>query len=168
MKKIVKFLLNSCFLSLGLFFVLLVTILFLGYKPYIVKSGSMEPCIETGSLAILNTNYKYEDLKIGDIIAYNASIEEDVSVTHRIIGMDNGLIETKGDNNEVSDGFCVSENNYIGLTKYTIPKVGYIFSWMQTKRGMIIFVTIMALLILLDILVTSSNKKQKVVKNNEN
>ena len=54
---------------------------FLGYKPFIVLSGSMEPTIMTGDLAIIK-NENVDNLKVGDIIAF----KNDTSViTHRIV-----------------------------------------------------------------------------------
>ena len=42
----------------------------LGFKPYVVLSGSMEPTIKTGSLCIINQNVKYNEIKEKDIIAF--------------------------------------------------------------------------------------------------
>lgn len=72
---------------------------FLGYKPVVVVSGSMEPYIETGAVAIVK---KTEDIQEGDVIFFRP--EEKAYVLHRYIGQDeNGNIITKGDANETAD-----------------------------------------------------------------
>ncbi len=55
-----------------------------GYEAKQVLSGSMEPVIPTGSIAIMKKSYNLEELKEGDIITYT---KEDHSVTHRIVNV---------------------------------------------------------------------------------
>src|SRR5579862_4663081 len=58
----------------------------LGYKTYVVLSGSMEPAIHTGSV-LMALPVPPESLKVGDVIVYNRS-DVNESVTHRIISVD--------------------------------------------------------------------------------
>ena len=55
---------------------------FFGYKPFIVLSGSMEPTINTGDLAI-SKEIDTSTLKVGDIISFK--IKDNIVVTHRIV-----------------------------------------------------------------------------------
>src|SRR5690242_13530711 len=71
----------------------------LGYKTYVVLSGSMEPAIHTGSVLVA-LPVPPDSLKVNDVIVYNRS---DVSerVTHRIVQInrdgDKPAFITKGD-----------------------------------------------------------------------
>ena len=81
----------------------------IGIKPYIVMSASMEPKIQTGSVCLVDSGYDYSDIQVNDIIAYKAA--NGSMVTHRVIGIGQEGFETKGDNNEISDGFTTKPNN---------------------------------------------------------
>lgn len=73
--------------------------------------------------------------------------------------------QTKGDANEAVDGSPVYYKNIVGTPVFTIPYLGYLAGWLQTKQGMIMGVSI-ALAILLatfipDILGSDSQKRKK-------
>ena len=139
-------------LSTGVVLALLAgTILFVigflsGFQIYIVKSGSMEPAISTGSLCIINTQSAYEAVQTGDIIAYESA--SGGMVLHRAVSVQDEGIETKGDANEISDGVAVTAENYAGSAMFWIPQAGFLAAFLQTKRGLILAVSILAALIL--------------------
>ena len=135
-----------------------IIMMILGFRPYVVLSGSMENKIHTGSLCFVDTGYKYENLKVGDIIAYTNG---KIRVTHRIHKIENGLIQTKGDANEEPDKYLIGEEHFVGLTKYWIPAVGYAVNWMQTEKGKILTCTAVIALILLNFLVHDNSHEQK-------
>ena len=60
---------------------------FLGYKPFIVLSGSMEPAIHAGDLIITRVT-EPEHIAEGDIIAFRA--DKNVIVTHRVTDVQTG------------------------------------------------------------------------------
>lgn len=77
-----------------------------GYRPVLVLSGSMEPYMETNSVAIMK---KTKDIQEGDVVMFR--IDEDTRVCHRAVDIDaKGNITTKGDNNEVADFDKVTKN----------------------------------------------------------
>jgi signal peptidase I, archaeal type len=81
----------------------------LGYKPVIIKTGSMEPTLKTDCLIIIK-KAEFDDLKVGDIITYQMdSGEEKKFVTHRIVDKAASSIQTKGDANESIDGYILTE-----------------------------------------------------------
>ena len=55
---------------------------FFGFRMYIVQSGSMEPVLKTGSLVIVNENARYNDVEVGDIVAFKTATG--TRVTHRV------------------------------------------------------------------------------------
>lgn len=110
-----------------------------GIRPNIVLSGSMEPAIKTGSICFVNTNAAYEEVQTGDIIAFKQGPKQ---VTHRAVVVTEEGIETKGDNNDVSDGITTTKENFIGKTVCSIPKIGYFLQFCLNPRGRIISITI--------------------------
>lgn len=99
--------------------------------PYIVMSGSMEPTIHTGGIAYTDTgNTK---LKSGDIITFRVS---DKLVTHRIVRIDGSYIYTQGDANGRTDPMPVKKDQVIGKVCMSLPYLGYLAAFIQSKQGM--------------------------------
>lgn len=97
-----------------------------GIRPYIVRSGSMEPVLNTGALVFVDT--REQDFGCGDIITYrlSGSGDEAVLVTHRIIGETAEGFITKGDANEAPDPVPVNRMKIVGHALGQIPKAGYL------------------------------------------
>lgn len=96
----------------------------LGVTPFGVLTGSMEPAIQTGALAFVNTKVAPEDMRVGDIVAFHST--DDAVVTHRIHEIDEeaGAFITKGDANAQVDARPVPFEDVIGQTVYSIPEIG--------------------------------------------
>lgn len=114
-----------------------------GYNLIVIKSGSMEPTIKTGSVTIIQKNDKYDK---GDIITYQKG-QKDL-VTHKITqvfseGVD-ASYKTKGDNNNAEDMLLVNKSNVIGKTLFAIPYLGWVVGFLKTKIGVIILILIPA------------------------
>lgn len=163
MKKIVRIVLDLITWILVAAVVGYLVLLLTGHELYVVKSGSMEPAIHTGSVCVVNTNADYDDMKVGDIIAFKSG---KAKVTHRVKAVTKEGIETKGDANEDSDGIAVNPENFLGETIYSVPYIGYVLVELSTVRGKIILITAIAALVLLGMLVNESKlsdeKKEKM------
>ncbi len=98
-----------------------------GYQPFVVLSGSMEPDIPVGSLIFIDTTDAGRgDLQVGDVICYRL---QDTYVTHRISEIDSlGNYITKGDANDTIDFQPVSFEQIIGKAWFHIPFLGRILS----------------------------------------
>ena len=94
-----------------------------GYRTFKVGSGSMEPTLRTGSIAIV----KKSSYNVGDVVTYTSA---DGFITHRIIKKEGSKIVTKGDaNNALDKDF--SKNKIVGKVVYrfkVLNKVGHLFS----------------------------------------
>jgi signal peptidase len=117
----------------------------LGYKTYVVLSGSMEPAIHTGAVVVA-TAVPPSSLNVGDVIVYNRS-DVDERVTHRIIDVqDDGgkrTFTTKGDANAAPDAWTVQySQNTAGKVVFTVPYVGYINNALESPRGRMVFVIV--------------------------
>lgn len=161
--KIIKSILNiimTIIIIVGSVFVILFCI---GIQPYVVESGSMQPEIPTGSLCFINKKAKYENMKVGDVIAFK--INSNAFATHRIVSITDEGFETKGDANNVIDNIITTQDNYIGQNIFSIPYVGFWILVIQTTRGKIILGTIIIVLFLAGVLIGQpSKKKQKESK----
>lgn len=106
---------------------------FFGYEMKTVLSGSMEPELQTGSIIIIEQTDKNK-LKAGDIITF--ATKENILVTHRIIESTESGYITKGDSNNGVDINPVTPKNIIGkYSGVTIPYVGYVMFFVNTKLG---------------------------------
>lgn len=114
-----------------------------GIKPFVVLSGSMEPTIPTGSLVFVDT--KYTDVQVDDIITFGLSTgKKSVMVTHRVNDIQDGMIQTKGDNNDEPDGWLDPEA-VIGVVKLHIPWLGIVLDFLQKKGFVLIAIWVFAI-----------------------
>lgn len=113
---------------------------FFGKTMMMVLSGSMEPKIHTGSVVFVSDIKDPSQLKVGDVITFKSPVIKDRIITHRIKEIRNsGNLEfvTKGDNNQTNDPLAVPEQNVLGkYANITIPYLGYIMSFLQSKKGL--------------------------------
>lgn len=138
---------------------------FLGWKPFIVLSGSMETEIMTGDVAVVK-KIDANELKENDIIAFKD--DDNIVITHRIIEIikdENGntKYKTKGDNNNDEDDGFVRPEQIEGIYKFRIGKLGNLALFVQTPVGMVICISIPLILLLL--LQWKESLKEGKVKN---
>ena len=91
-----------------------------GYSMFRVMTGSMEPTLQVNSL-LLSRQTPIGEIEVGDIVCYRSrnSQTRDWAITHRVVAIRQGadgspLLETRGDNNPVSDTQYVTAANLIG------------------------------------------------------
>lgn len=122
---------------------------FLGYKPFIVLSGSMEPVFYPGDLALVR-EVPADNLAEGDIIAFR---EENAVITHRIMAITSEEGErqyiTKGDNNNTEDQITVTDEKIEGIYLLKISGLGNTAMFMQTPIGMVVFIALPLILFIL-------------------
>ena len=141
---------------------------FMGYKPFIVLTGSMEPVFYSGDLVMVK-EVEASSLQVGDVIAFR---EGTAVITHRIVQIENpasGLrFITKGDNNNVNDRRPVTVEQLEGRYLYRISKLGNFAMFMQTPVGMALFIALPLLsFILYDILRRTVFERKKAQRTKE-
>jgi signal peptidase I len=101
-----------------------------GYRLFIVRSGSMEPSIPTGS-AVLVRPVPPGSLRVGDVITFErteAGLPPSM-ITHRIVEIVQPgpapVFRTQGDANSVSDPVTVSFVGEGGKVEAHVPLAGY-------------------------------------------
>lgn len=143
--KIIKASFDALMTIILIFGALFIVLFAIGIKPYVVISGSMEPAIHKGSLSFINTHTKYEDVKVNDVIAYEAPTSD--KVTHRVTEKTEEGLTTRGDANKVDDATITKESNFIGKNIFSIPMLGYAVGTLQTTKGKIILGTIIVVIL---------------------
>jgi len=115
---------------------LLVGVRLFGLQVFTVLSGSMEPQYHTGSTIYVKETDP-ATLREADVITYR--LTDSTVATHRIIEVKNekGTLSfvTKGDANDVADASPVSPAQIIGTPVFTVPYLGYLSVFLQTRSG---------------------------------
>lgn len=124
-----------------------------GHQMYIVLSGSMNPTFDTGSTVFVKPR-EPEEIKPGDIITFTGLDDKRSLTTHRVVDIDrtdsqNIQFITKGDANEVTDPSPVSADRLVGTVSFSIPYLGYLLNYGQTKQGMLVLVIVPAVFLIL-------------------
>jgi signal peptidase I len=127
-----------------------------GYESFTVYSGSMEPAIRVGALAVVQP-VPAAQLREGDVITFRSRNQPDIVVTHRltsIVRSPDGRTEfrTKGDANETEDSVQVEGSSVLGRVAYSVPFAGYVVDAARRPQGRILLLGVPALLLLLDYL----------------
>ncbi len=104
-------------------------------NPISIATGSMEPVLNIGDMALVNTYDKYE-IEIGDIIKFN---KNGIHIIHRVDDIQelNGecVYITKGDANNSQDAGYVTQDNIEGTVVGKIPKLGYFTLWLHSVES---------------------------------
>ena len=115
---------------------------FMGYKPFIVMSGSMETTINMGDLVIVK-KVNSSNIHTGDIIAFKNG---NIVISHRVreVINDSGTykFKTKGDNNNVADDFVVSSDAIEGIFVNKIPGLGSILLFLGKPIGLLMVILV--------------------------
>ena len=107
--------------------------MFLGVKPLVFRSGSMEPTIPTGALA-LTVPVAADDLAVGDVVS--VVTPGDVRITHRVtalapLGDGTVAVTMQGDANNAADPspYIVDE---VDRVFFHVSGVGYVVAWLTS------------------------------------
>ena len=115
---------------------------FMGYKPFIVMSGSMETTINIGNLVIVK-KVNSSSIHAGDIIAFKNG---NIVISHRVkeVINDSGTykFKTKGDNNNVTDDFIVNSDAIEGIFVNKIPGLGSILLFLGKPIGLLMVILV--------------------------
>jgi signal peptidase len=120
-----------------------------GNKAFIVRSGSMQPSIDIGSVVIVRPIASY---KSGDVIAFRSAKNSKTTITHRVSSVESGpsglYYKTKGDANNTIDGWEVKPSQIIGKMFVVVPYVGKLLIFARTSVGMPILIITPALFVI--------------------
>lgn len=155
MKHVFEFVMWGVIASFGVLalYIVLSNFPILGFRSFLVQSGSMEPSIMTGDIVLIQRQQTY--LK-NDVVTFRDKDER--IVTHRItdIVQEEGElpITTKGDANRSEDADRIGEDQIIGKVVLVIPKLGFLVTFGKSLPGLIILALIPVALFIADELIT--------------
>ncbi len=140
-----------------IFAFLLVGVKIFGLEVFVVKSGSMEPEIRTGSVIYVSEQDSVKDYKVGDVITYY--LDEKTLSTHRIVEIkDSDKTEsgvafvTKGDVNDDNDPVPIDPANIVGEYVFGIPFIGYIFAFIKSPPGILTVVSSLMIILMINVI----------------
>ena len=120
-----------------------------GWRVDTVFSGSMEPQLKVGGVAVTRP-VGAEDIKVGDTITFHSPLSEKV-ISHRVIAVEDESsfhFLTKGDVNEDADPFVVPAQNVVGKVCFHIPYLGYAAQFVRTPLGLLLTLCLPGLIIM--------------------
>lgn len=97
----------------------------------VVLSGSMEPAMSVGDLIIVRET---DDFQVGDAIVFESAGE---MIVHRIVMMNENMIVTQGDANNVPDE-PIDYEAVKGKVLVCIPWIGHVAQFFKTPVGIIL------------------------------
>lgn len=102
------------------------------YHAIAIATGSMSPSIERGDVVIVKKTTNYDDIKVGEVIAYDY---HNVLVVHRLTKKlkvdDEYYFYSRGDANKDEDNYIVKQDMIEGIVKYRIPFIGMPTVWLN-------------------------------------
>ncbi len=121
-----------------------------GFRPAVVLTGSMEPYMMTNSLVLTKEVTALEELEIGDVITFHVTNElgKQIRITHRLTGIENGILSTKGDNNPSGDGIPLTMENVESKVVGVFNQSAYLIAMWQTTSGKVMILSFAGALIL--------------------
>jgi signal peptidase I len=121
--------------------------LLVGWRPYVVTTGSMEPRIGVGDVVIAAPESDPEAL-LGRVVVFDDQNVVDRVTVHRAIGLnDDGTLTTKGDANATADTAPLPLDDVRGLGRLLVMFVGLPLVWLQTGQWLPLLVLLASLLV---------------------
>jgi signal peptidase len=112
-----------------------------GFELFSIRSGSMEPTLSVGSLAIVAT--QHEPVDVGDPVAFR--LPSGTVITHRVVGVveaDGGrLLRTQGDANEDPDPSLVPADSVVGTVAFSLPLLGFLLAMLGMPIGVVAIIS---------------------------
>jgi len=137
------------------------------FQVFRVMSGSMEPKIKVGSVVFVQ-RVNPEILKESDIITYTSLENSDISVTHRLIAIEEKegqtVFKTRGDANNSDDITETLPGQIKGKVVFSLPFLGYLSVWIRKPWGFGLLVILPAILIIISEILNIKKAIEKEVE----
>ena len=105
------------------------------YYAIAIASGSMQPKIYKGDVVIVDQEFEYQDLQVGQVIAYHY---DNIIVVHRLVNIakvdKDYYFYTKGDANMEQDNYIIYPDTIVGIVKYKVPYIGLPTVWLSELK----------------------------------
>ena len=146
--KILKNLITITAALAGIIGVLALILVLAGFRPFILKSESMEPVYTKGSLCWVNTRVDLNSVEIGDVLVYRSPAN--TLVLHRLVEKERSddtsslPVTMQGDANSLSQDVTLSSINFIGRETFTIPRLGVMVEHILSNNAIWFIVVLFA------------------------
>ena len=148
--KILKNLITITAALAGIIGVFVLILVLAGFRPFILKSESMEPIYTKGSLCWVNTRVDLDSVEVGDVLVYRSPAN--TLVLHRLVEK-SAYVDTsslpatmQGDANSMSQDVTLSSINFIGRETFTIPRLGVMVEHILSNNAIWFIVVLFVLL----------------------
>jgi len=106
----------------------------IGWHPYSVKSGSMEPRIHVGDVLLAAPVASTSEL-VGHVAVFTDPERPDRTKAHRVLAVNpDGTLQTKGDANPTPDSAAVPASDVQGLARLVVRYAGLPLIWSETGQ----------------------------------
>ena len=148
--KILKNLITITAALAGIIGVFVLILVLAGFRPFILKSESMEPIYTKGSLCWVNTRVDLDSVEVGDVLVYRSPAN--TLVLHRLVDKSSSAdtsslpVTMQGDANSMSQDVTLSSINFIGREAFTIPRLGVMVEHILSNNAIWFIVSLFVLL----------------------
>ncbi len=121
-----------------------------GWSVDAVLSGSMEPTLRSGGIAVTRPVDPAE-VQAGDIITFRSPLTGELT-SHRVIEAGGGtspVFRTQGDANQDPDPFSVRGGHITGRVCFHVPYAGYAAMFVKTPPGLVLTLVVPGLIVII-------------------
>ncbi len=112
--------------------------LVIGWRPYVVKSGSMEPRIKVGDVVLASPDHDSRDL-LGHVTVFDDPALPGAVKSHRVIAVNpDGSMTTKGDANPTADPVHLQDRQVRGIGRLLVRWAGLPLVWAMTGQFLLL------------------------------
>jgi signal peptidase len=121
-----------------------------GGKALNVLTGSMQPTLKPGDMAVVYPVDRFDDIRLGDIVTFMPNPDDPTLVTHRAIGWGQNAdgektLITRGDANDIEDQ-PVKEKQIRAKMAYSVPWIGNVLQYSDFGKPMIMVIAAIGLI----------------------
>ena len=148
--KILKNLITITAALAGIIGVFVLILVLAGFRPFILKSESMEPIYTEGSLCWVNTRVDLDSVEVGDVLVYRSPAN--TIVLHRLVEKESSKdtstlpVVMQGDANSMSQNVTLSSINFIGREAFTIPRLGVVVEHILSNNAVWFIIVLFVIL----------------------
>lgn len=140
----------------------------------VVRSGSMEPSLRTGALAVTQpiSPEDVSSIPVGTVIAYRSLANPEMLIMHRVVARTSNVqgdvqYVTKGDANIVEDSLLLDSSRVVGTLSSSVAHAGYVVTALQ--RGQLLRLVLLAFVLVSTAVVLSNwaTRSESLIKTEE-